>query len=70
MKRIAVIVLMIFAVLPAWADNYHGWGYCVVFYGGDFDPNNPNANGLANENDVIVGGSPLWRRNLPELRPE
>ena len=28
------------------------------FYGGDFDPNNPNANGLANENDAIVGGSP------------
>ena len=26
----------------------------LVFYGGDFDPNNPNANGLANENDRIV----------------
>ena len=30
----------------------------TLFYGGDFDPNNPNANGLANENDAIVGGSP------------
>ena len=29
-----------------------------LFYGGDFDPNNPNANGLANENDAIVGGNP------------
>ncbi len=29
-----------------------------LFYGGDFDPNNPNANGLANENDLIVGGNP------------
>ena len=29
-----------------------------IFYSGDFDANNPNANGLANENDAIVGGSP------------
>ena len=29
-----------------------------LFYGGDFDPNNPNANGLANETDAIVGGNP------------
>jgi hypothetical protein len=29
-----------------------------VFYGGDFDPNDPNANALANENDAIVGGDP------------
>ncbi len=29
-----------------------------LFYGGDFDPNNPNANGLSNENDAIVGGNP------------
>lgn len=29
-----------------------------LFYGGDFDPNNPNANGLANENDAIVHGKP------------
>jgi hypothetical protein len=32
-------------------------GGCL-FYGGDFDPNNPNANGLSNENDAIVGGNP------------
>jgi PEP-CTERM motif-containing protein len=30
----------------------------TLFYAGDFDPNNPNANGLANENDGIVGGNP------------
>jgi len=28
------------------------------FYGGDLDLNDPNANGLANENDAIVGGDP------------
>ncbi len=31
---------------------------CGSFYGGDFDVNNPNANGLANETDAIVAGSP------------
>ena len=29
-----------------------------LFYAGDFNPNDPNANGLANENDAIVGGNP------------
>jgi len=29
-----------------------------LFYGGDFDPNDPNSNGLANENDALVGGNP------------
>jgi hypothetical protein len=29
-----------------------------LFYGGDFDPNNPNANGAPNENDAILGSSP------------
>ena len=29
-----------------------------LFYGGDFDANNPNANGLSNEKDLIVGGNP------------
>ena len=29
-----------------------------VFYGGDLDLNDPNQNGLANENDAIVGGNP------------
>ena len=30
----------------------------LYFYGGDLDPNDPNVNGLANENDAIVGGNP------------
>jgi len=30
----------------------------TLFYGGDFDPNNPNANALANENDAFVHGDP------------
>jgi len=29
-----------------------------IFYGGDLDLNDPNANALANENDAIVGGNP------------
>ena len=29
-----------------------------LFYGGDLDLNDPNQNGLANENDAIFGGSP------------
>jgi hypothetical protein len=29
-----------------------------LFYGGDFDENNQNANGLANENDAIINGNP------------
>jgi len=39
--------------MPLWADCPN-----CVFYGGDFDPDNPNANGLANENDATVGGNP------------
>ena len=30
----------------------------ILFYGGDFDPNNPNAGGLANETDAFAQGSP------------
>jgi len=30
----------------------------TLFYGGDLDLNDPNQNGLANENDAIVGGNP------------
>jgi hypothetical protein len=33
-------------------------GYNCAFYSGDHDPNNSNANGLANETDAIVSGSP------------
>jgi len=47
---VGLFTLLTFTTL-AFADQ-------VLFYGGDFDPNNPNANGLANENDAIVGGNP------------
>lgn len=58
MKRIALLALLLLAAVPLFADNCHGWGLCTIFYGGDFDPNDPNANGLANENDAIVSGNP------------
>ncbi len=54
MKRIALVLLLTLAATPLWAQC----GPNCYFYGGDFDPNNPNANGLANENDAIVGGNP------------
>ena len=54
MKPIGILVLAILVTTPLWAQC----GFGCRFYGGDFDPNNPDANGLANENDAIVGGNP------------
>jgi hypothetical protein len=54
MRTFAVVLLVILGVNPLWAQC----GYNCYFYGGDLDPNNPNANALANENDAIVGGNP------------
>jgi len=54
MKKLALLslfALLFFTVAANAADT-------LYFYAGDFDPNNPNANGLANENDAIVGGNP------------
>ena len=36
--------------------------YCkpCLWYSGDFDPNNPNANGLANEDDQLVADSHIY----------
>ena len=53
MKKLALLSLfaLLFFTVSAFADT-------LYFYGGDFDPNNGNANGLANETDGIVGGSP------------
>jgi hypothetical protein len=55
MKRavLSACVLLFFAAFA----NAQCPNNCL-FYGGDFDENNPNANGLANENDAIVGGNP------------
>jgi len=52
MKKFALLSLfaLLFFTVAASAQT--------LFYSGDFDPNNPNANGLANENDAIVGGTP------------
>ena len=50
MKNILLVVLFL-AAIQAFADN-------LYFYGGDLDPNNFNANGLANETDVNMPGSP------------
>jgi hypothetical protein len=55
-KTIAWLLLVLLPTTPVRA-NCFGSG-CYLFYGGDFDPNNLNANGLANETDGIVGGSP------------
>jgi hypothetical protein len=53
MKKFALLslfVVLFFAV--------SGFAATILFYGGDFNANDPNANGLANETDGIVGGSP------------
>jgi len=51
MKYLAALLLLLLAALTLRADVF-------LFYGGDFDPNNGNANGLANENDALIGGDP------------
>jgi len=38
--------------------NVNTFGIGCVFYGGDLDLNDPNQNGLANENDQVVSGNP------------
>jgi len=54
MKRLALLSLftLLFFTTAAFAADV------VLFYGGDLDLNDPNQNGLANENDAIVGGNP------------
>jgi len=51
MKYLATVVLLL-AASPLWGNC--PLLYDCYFYSGDFDPNNPNANGWANENDAIV----------------
>jgi hypothetical protein len=60
MKKFALVSLfaMLFAATFAYANCTVEAGYECAFYGGDFDANNGNANGLTNETDAIVGGSP------------
>jgi len=54
MKYLAMLLLLTLAASPLWAQC----GPHCYFYGGDLDLNDPNQNGLANENDGIVGGNP------------
>jgi hypothetical protein len=56
MKIIAPLSLFIVLFIGTVANAQCPSG--CLFYGGDFDPNNPNSNGLANETDLIVGGNP------------
>jgi hypothetical protein len=56
MKKFALLSLFALLFMATFANAQCG-NNCL-FYGGDFDVNNPNANGLANETDAIVAGSP------------
>ena len=56
MRKLAVLSVFALLFFATFANAQCGSN--CLFYGGDFDPNNPNANGLANENDAIVGGNP------------
>ena len=63
MKKLALLSLfaMLFAMTATFAYAQGcpvESGFTCAFYAGDLDPNDPNQNGLANENDAIVGGSP------------
>ena len=53
-KRVLGLVLAMLLILAVAASASD----VTLFYAGDFDPNNGNANGLANENDGIVSGNP------------
>ena len=52
MKKFALLSLFAFLLLATFASAQ------TLFYGGDLNLSDPNQNGLANENDGIVGGSP------------
>ena len=58
MKRITYFApSALFCALAAHAVPFEA-GYTCSFYGGDLDLNDPNQNGLANENDAIVPNQP------------
>jgi hypothetical protein len=67
MKKFALwpLLAMLFLAASAAAQC----GDACMFYGGDFDANNPNANGLANETDAIVGGSPYGAATYQNFIP-
>jgi hypothetical protein len=53
MKKLALVSLftLLFFNISAYAAN-------LYFYGGDWEPSDPNADGLLNENNAIWGGAP------------
>ena len=53
MKKIALlsVLTLLFFNISAYAAN-------LYFYGGDWEPNDPNANGLYNGTDGHIGGNP------------
>jgi len=62
MRKIALlssfVMLFAFGATSARAMCPAEVGVLCIFYGGDLDLNDPNQNGLGNENDAIVGGDP------------
>jgi hypothetical protein len=62
MRKVALLSLFTLLFLATFANAQCGSN--CLFYGGDFDANNGNANGLANETDAIVGGSPYGAANF------
>ncbi len=56
MKKLTLLSLFAVLFLATFAG-----AQCIapcIFYAGDLDLNDPNQNGLSNENDAIVGGNP------------
>jgi hypothetical protein len=60
MKKVALLALLVtlFFTGLGYADCPNIVGYECAFYGGDLDPNDPNANALPNENDIFLHGNP------------
>ncbi len=56
MRKLALLSLFALLFVATFADAQCPVG--CLFYGGDLNVNSPNADGLANENDAIIGGSP------------
>jgi hypothetical protein len=57
MKKFMLVCLFAVLSLATTFANAQCPAGCL-FYGGDLDLNDPNQNGLPNENDAIVGGNP------------
>ncbi len=67
MRKFALLSLFAMLFVATFANAQCG-SQCL-FYGGDFNTNNPNADGLANETDAIVGGSPYGAATYQNFTP-